>query len=175
MLGGQKDPRLTGADVIYMIIVTISGIERLVINVSKTMRGPFVGRLCPLLHQRSSTFCVLLLALGLRGLGSISRRDNKTPNRQESGSCCVNRMTAAADWRVRHVGDNCHHEAEDSGAAEAENTMRRCGSQTQGVGEYGLLRSCWGFHLKETYQSFHVGLVQRFDIPGRIKTRADYV
>jgi len=88
VLGGQKDPRLTGADVIYMIIVTVSGIECLIINVSKTMRGPFVGRLCPLLHQRPSTFCVLLLSLVLRGLGSISRRDNKTPNRQESGSCC---------------------------------------------------------------------------------------
>jgi hypothetical protein len=25
----------------------------------------------------------------------------------------ANRMTAAADWRVCHVGDNCHHEAED--------------------------------------------------------------
>jgi hypothetical protein len=90
----------------------------------------------------------------------------------------VNRMAAAADWMVRHVGDNCHHEAEDSGAAEAENTMRRCVSQTQGGGEYGILRSCWGFHLKETYQSFDVGPVQRFDIPRRIKTRlmrTDYV
>jgi hypothetical protein len=101
---------------------------------------------------------------------SLRQQDPKEP-----GSCCVNRMTAAADWRVRHVGDNCYHEAEDSGAAEAENTMRRCVSQTQGGGEYGILRSCWGFHLKETYQSFHVGLVQRFDIPGRIKARADYV
>jgi hypothetical protein len=61
------------------------------------------------------------------------------------------------------------------GAAEAENTMRRCVSQTQGGGEYGIMSSCWGCHLKETYQSFHVGLVQRFDIPRGIKTRADYV
>jgi hypothetical protein len=84
-------------------------------------------------------------------------------------------MTAAADWMVRHVGDNCHHEAEDSGAAEAENTMRRWVSQMQGRGEYGILRSCWGFHIKETYQRSHVGVVQRFDIPRGRKTTADYV